>query len=366
MKKLLALLALTSLLISTATQSFAWQHPVHNLAATISYNTLTEGCRQHFNFNDLVYGSTESDLYRYLLINPSHKKDHWRIKSSFEAALKVADTDRALASRRIARSFHYILDQAEPDVSVRKRLYKITGLNFREIGYKVLNRDHNERNFMLELNRKKVRYSRYGWNEILYEVGIIKRNAEKGIEDALRTSRNHQIAYRVLRKSLSEYFIATIALQSRLMHDYCAKRNDHSNQTKESWCRQYADQANSQQNLNLNQKCRFSGPRWQKNFQAHYNWCMTVSIERSKSEDLTRQKDLYQCRQKNNLCRKYASDAVAQNGVNLSRGCGYTGPRWQSNWNNHYNWCQTVNSEFAISEDNARKKGLRDCGRNRR
>ena len=99
MKKLLVLLTLASLLMATATQSFAWQHPVHKLTATVSYNTLTKDCRQHFNYDDLVYGSTESDLYRHLLINPSHKNDHWRIESSFKAALKVADTDRALASR---------------------------------------------------------------------------------------------------------------------------------------------------------------------------------------------------------------------------------------------------------------------------
>ena len=61
------------------------------------------------------------------------------------------------------------------------------------------------------------------------------------------------------------------------------------------------------------------------------------------------------------LCKKYASKAVEQNNIALQKQCGYTGPRWSSNYNGHYNWCMHGNNlkftkQGTIDRDNDLKK----------
>lgn len=62
-------------------------------------------------------------------------------------------------------------------------------------------------------------------------------------------------------------------------------------------------------------------------------------------------------------CSAYARGAVAQNEENLRRGCGYGGPRWQSNYDNHYGWCIREGWMFdgTAAENNARSEGLAKC-----
>ena len=60
-------------------------------------------------------------------------------------------------------------------------------------------------------------------------------------------------------------------------------------------------------------------------------------------------------------CDQYARTAVAQNEENLSRRCGYTGSRWQSNYRVHYNWCANTQRNFADSETRIRAEDLRRC-----
>lgn len=64
------------------------------------------------------------------------------------------------------------------------------------------------------------------------------------------------------------------------------------------------------------------------------------------------------------LCQDYARTAVAQNEENLRKQCGFTGPRWQSNFNAHLNWCRNIpNKDFAIVglERQARAEMLKRC-----
>jgi hypothetical protein len=349
--------------------SIAWQHEVHKLAAEKSWNTLHSGCRQHLNFNDLISGSVESDIHRTIFRNPSHKKEHARIQNSYNAALKTVTTDRALASRRVARSFHYVLDQSEPDVSLRKRLARRTGLDFREVGWKVLLRSGSgASDFNRMLTRKKFKYSGYSWERILEEIDKIQRRAEKGIRETIEEHRKgNQRFYNVLRKPVAEYLASTLALQNTVMHRYCIEaakiieaQKKKPNQ-KESWCRQYANNAVSQHRQNLQHKCGYGGPRWQDNFDNHYNWCLTASIKRTKAEDKSRQNDVETCRRINARCRAYASTAVAQHRQNLSMGCGYGGPAWQENYNNHYNWCRGETRRITDRETQGRTQALRDC-----
>ena len=68
---------------------------------------------------------------------------------------------------------------------------------------------------------------------------------------------------------------------------------------------------------------------------------------------------------KDKACREYASRALAQNRTNLKLGCGFTGPRWHSNYNIHYQWCMRVSPQLRISEMRARVRQLEQCSKGR-
>jgi len=217
---------LSLILIAVSNTSFAWQHPVHRLAVKISFDSLTKKCRQTFNLNDLTYGSTESDLHRHLLINRSHKHDRWRIEETYKAALKVAHTEPSLADRRIARAFHYILDQSEPLDRLRDKLDDKWKIDSREVGEDALLRDRTSTQFLVELSRKKIKYSSYNWSDILHEVTLINANFSKVIRNVLETEMSRDEAFVRVQKALADYFISTLALQNHLMHRYCVEKSD--------------------------------------------------------------------------------------------------------------------------------------------
>lgn len=62
-------------------------------------------------------------------------------------------------------------------------------------------------------------------------------------------------------------------------------------------------------------------------------------------------------------CRAYATQAVAQNEDNLAKGCGFAGPRWQSDHDAHYRWCVGGGWMFDghKNEANARADELSRC-----
>ncbi len=60
-------------------------------------------------------------------------------------------------------------------------------------------------------------------------------------------------------------------------------------------------------------------------------------------------------------CSAYAATAAAQNDQNVMMGCGFTGPRWNSDLSGHLQWCETATMAGLTSEDNARKSMLAQC-----
>jgi len=60
-------------------------------------------------------------------------------------------------------------------------------------------------------------------------------------------------------------------------------------------------------------------------------------------------------------CKNYAATAVQQNQSNIDWKCGYSGPRWSSNYQAHYNWCMKVSKLAADFESAERKKLLSKC-----
>ena len=64
---------------------------------------------------------------------------------------------------------------------------------------------------------------------------------------------------------------------------------------------------------------------------------------------------------KKERCNNYASRAVSAAKSNIGWECCYTGPKWTTNYNKHYDWCMKAARSYADSEEAARKKLLSDC-----
>lgn len=60
-------------------------------------------------------------------------------------------------------------------------------------------------------------------------------------------------------------------------------------------------------------------------------------------------------------CQQYANTAVNQHKLNISKGCGYEGRPWSSNYAGHYQWCLGASENDSHQETQARKILLDNC-----
>lgn len=60
-------------------------------------------------------------------------------------------------------------------------------------------------------------------------------------------------------------------------------------------------------------------------------------------------------------CYLYATLAVAQNRLNEGNGCNFSGSRWDSDYNYHYNWCLSAPAAETKSESSTRLSMLNQC-----
>jgi hypothetical protein len=226
---------LLSLLLSSQ-PAWAWQHIHHIQAAKISYNQIPAQCRRQFNLTSLMWGGIEPDKkkdrmnkLRKVLINPSHKNDTGRITASYGAALKVADSNRTMATQRIARSFHYILDQSEAEDNLRERLYRTTGLNSRALGLEVLMDIQKGANLYYRRHypQMALNYSRLTWQGIEAEVRQIRKNMNQAVEKSLQYARSHTPRAQIrsyYQGALSYYLTSILALQNTVMYRFCNRQ----------------------------------------------------------------------------------------------------------------------------------------------
>jgi hypothetical protein len=61
-------------------------------------------------------------------------------------------------------------------------------------------------------------------------------------------------------------------------------------------------------------------------------------------------------------CGQYAREAVVQFHDMRGHNCGFSGPRWQGNYDAHYGWCLTAAEHDRGGEAGARRSQLRECG----
>jgi hypothetical protein len=127
-------------------------------------------------------------------------------------------------------------------------------------------------------------------------------------------------------------------------------------------CRDYATRARQQGYTNLKLSCGYTEGRWHTNWEDHYSWCNRVGVNAARVEDVARFTSLENCIERCvENCSSYATRAVRQNEAALTLNCGFTGGGWQSDFNNHYNWCLTASPEQINKEDWIRRSKLRSC-----
>jgi hypothetical protein len=125
--------------------------------------------------------------------------------------------------------------------------------------------------------------------------------------------------------------------------------------------RQQVQEENAQSaNRNMANRCK-SGFVWREARPEDFV-CVTPSVRDQTHQDNMRHptrigrfdKELVEC-------ERYGREAVAQFHDMRARSCGHSGPRWQDNYDAHFNWCLTAAEVDRGGEAGARRKQLRDC-----
>jgi len=154
----------------------------------------------------------------------------------------------------------------------------------------------------------------------------------------------------------------------------------------DEFCRSYAYKAIEDFTGAQKEGCRgLSYPVWSMDFDHHYNWCRMVSEAEVRAGGKLRTDALAQCLQGaqqgivtgfipmvdanavtraalEQPCLGYAATAVAQQSQNLDRGCGFTGPSWNANPDDHFNWCMHgENLKHTQAEKQTRRQALDRC-----
>lgn len=155
---------------------------------------------------------------------------------------------------------------------------------------------------------------------------------------------------------------------------------DQSLAASDDFCKEYAADALSKYEEAQELGCpELKYPVWSTDFDHHYNWCRTVSEAEALAGGRIRTDALDQCRVNAKVstadipetatgvdnispCAAYAESAVAQQEENLERSCGFVGPQWNANRDDHYNWCvRGENIKFAEGQRAARQQALDKC-----
>lgn len=159
-----------------------------------------------------------------------------------------------------------------------------------------------------------------------------------------------------------------VKVSKKKARDLTEHRDNVLENCGKTWCDAYARRSVAQNEENIRNHCNFGPNRsWQSNFNNHYNWCRKGNegkVSKRTTDRAIRERDqkLQQCTSwRKGSCKKYAETAVAQNDQNMQKDCGFCGPRWQSNYENHYQWCLAQKQPERDAETKSRAKLLRQC-----
>jgi hypothetical protein len=109
--------------------------------------------------------------------------------------------------------------------------------------------------------------------------------------------------------------------------------------TSTNFCRNYADRAVAAAATAKAAGCNFGDARWTSTRIEHERWCLFQTDNRVvEAETAARDDRASQCSD----CREYAKLAVEAARQNAANKCGGTGPRWSTNEQGHFSWCEKL------------------------
>jgi hypothetical protein len=129
-------------------------------------------------------------------------------------------------------------------------------------------------------------------------------------------------------------------------------------------CEDYARSALRDARRNRELNCGFNGRRWAADGEVHFAWCRSAPPAARARETQVRRTLLGSCAAnpaKAARCRNYANTAVEQQGINLAQGCGFSGPRWHTNYEDHFVFCMGAPKLVRAIETAARAAALAAC-----
>lgn len=129
-------------------------------------------------------------------------------------------------------------------------------------------------------------------------------------------------------------------------------------------CEDYARSALRDARRNRELRCGFDGRRWSRDGETHFEWCSAAPPAARAKEAERRRALLGICAgnpAKAAVCRNYGNTAVEQHRINLAQGCGFSGPRWHSNYEDHFVFCMGAPKLVRKIETVARGAALATC-----
>lgn len=153
-------------------------------------------------------------------------------------------------------------------------------------------------------------------------------------------------------------------------------------------CDAYAKAAVAEQQQNIQFQCGLTGPAWQDDYMAHFNWCQSpgVGIMDISGADQFRIAALQQCKQAKtqtiprpanapteHACNNYRDLMIGLSKENTQLKCGYTDSRFDNNPQGHFDWCwngpthKQVEAAFEYAEQligqcKAKNQNAAACG----
>lgn len=134
----------------------------------------------------------------------------------------------------------------------------------------------------------------------------------------------------------------------------------------EAECARFADEAISANDQNLRARCGLTGPLWSSAYETVYGQCLDSSPRRRARENDERHQALQVCKQTADLsgqlvCDHYARMAVAENITNTQNNCGFDGPAWNADYQQHVHFCREAERSTISDQIAGRERQLLEC-----
>jgi hypothetical protein len=138
--------------------------------------------------------------------------------------------------------------------------------------------------------------------------------------------------------------------------------------SRQDFCADYASQAVSANDANLQQDCRLTGTRWTSDYRTHFSWCLRVNKAEAQQETELRGAEVVRCqrradRSSTSLCDHYAQMTMIMINAQNRGQCDFNpaNNRWKADRNFHLRACKAAPNRVPGAEFEIRQRQLSTC-----